>query len=260
MSIHTLYKQQVFLDKEKHQYFNQAGEEYMGFSRFFNFLAPKFDAEQISKHVARSEGSSQKIVLDKWEKTRDEGTRFDVAIKRYADTGNILDEDADLEGIIKHASIKYQNYHSVYSDLVVFSHKYRVGGEIDRLSLVSNRKDSSFHLSDFKRMVEIGYEHKGQKWLNAPFDYILNSKYNKISIQASFYAKLFSDLTERKCERLFIDHVIPVMENGKLKGHKNVSVPINYLKRDVEDMLEYFKDDILKALEPKTEIIIEDEF
>jgi hypothetical protein len=197
-------------------------------------------------------------VLDAWQKTANDGTRLDVAIKLFAETGEIKQEDRELEGLIKKVSEKYKDYHSVYSDLVVFSHQYRVAGEIDRLSLLSNRRDSSFIISDFKRMVSISQDYKGQKWLNYPFDHHLNSKYNKISWQLSFYAHLFSELTGRKCEKLFIDHIIPVYTSDKLTGYRNVIIPVANLKTDVIAFLNHFQNRILKELEPKKIII--DEF
>ena len=46
--VHTLFSNDVYLDKDTHQYFDKDGNEYMSFTRFFPFLSPKFDANMIA--------------------------------------------------------------------------------------------------------------------------------------------------------------------------------------------------------------------
>lgn len=252
MSVHTLYAQNVTLTPDTHQYFNVSGLEYISFSKLYNFLVPKFDADYIAGHVARSEGSTKQEVLGKWQSSTEEGTRIDAALELFAETGQILEEDSDLESIILKVLEKYKVYNKTYSQLVVFSDKYRVAGSLDKLSIVSNRKDSKFHLSDFKCFNDgMSYVPKGQAWLNPPFDYLPNTKYTKINFQTSYYAHLFEQLTGRKCERIFVDMIIPVRENGKVIGHKNQVIPMPYLKHQIEVFLETFKDKIINLLEPQ---------
>ena len=45
---HTLFSNDVYLDKDTHRYFDKDGKEYMSFTRFFSFLSPKFDANMIA--------------------------------------------------------------------------------------------------------------------------------------------------------------------------------------------------------------------
>lgn len=257
--VHNLYKPSVSLDKVEHKYFNESGEELMSFTRLFQYLSPKFDAQNISKFVAKKEGVSQQNILDKWQKTADDGTGLDVAIKMYAQTGKISAENQHIESLIKKVSEKYAEYYSIYSDLIVYDNNFRVAGEIDRLCLTSNRRDSSFVISDFKRMENISYDFKGQKWLNYPFTHHLNSKYNKISWQLSFYAHLFSLLTGRPCERLFVDHIKPIYTAGKLTGYSNHLIPVANLKTDVIAFLNHFENRIKKDLEPKPIIEVSSE-
>lgn len=263
--IHSLYPQKVYLNAETHRYFDYGGKEYISFSKLFNFLSPKFEAEKIAGHVARSEGTTSEVILGKWNNATNEGTRIDNALTLYAQTGHILETDSDLEPLIKHVLKKYEDYNSCYEQLVVFSEHYRCAGSLDKLSLISNRKTSSFVISDYKTFDKgMSYESKGQKWLNAPFDYLPNSKYVKISFQASYYAKLFEDLTGRKCERLFVDMIIPIKDSaGKVIKYRNEVVPLMYMRPQVELFLETFKYKILSIVEPITisqTVEVEDEF
>lgn len=261
--LHNLYPQEVYLNEEQHRYFNSQGKEYLSFSKLYNFLSPKFEAEKIAYHVGRRDGMSTEEVLGKWNNATEEGTRIDVALELFAATGQILETDRNLEPLIKHVLKKYKDYDKCYEQLVVYSEKYRCAGSLDKLSLISNRKTSDFDLSDFKCFVDgMSYEPKGNKWLNAPFDYLPNTKYTKISFQCSYYARLFEELTGRKCRRLFVDMIRPVKENGKTVSYKNEVIPVMYMKREVELLLETFKDKILSIVEPITisQTVEEDEF
>src|SRR6187399_314365 len=209
--VHTLYPAKVRLNEEVHKYYDAMDREYVSFSRLFSFLSPKFDSEKIASVVARSRGVSSEDVRGEWNNATNEGTRIDNALTLYAMTGQILDTDRDIEKLIKGVLVKYKYYNKTYEQLVVYNEEFRTAGSLDKLSLVTNRKDSDFIISDFKVFAKgMDYEYKGQKWLNAPFDYMLNSKYNKISFQLSYYAYHFELLTGRKCQRLFIDLITPV--------------------------------------------------
>jgi len=250
--IHNLYDQKVRLDEKVHKYFDNEGKEYMSFSRLYNFLVPKFDANFIAGQVAKSEGRSKEAVLGQWSNATDEGTRIDAALELYAQTGQILESDRDLKGIVEHVLGKYKDYHSCHEQLVVYNTITRTAGSLDKLALCSNRKDSKFHISDFKCFDKgMSYESKGQAWLNYPLDHLPNTKYSKINIQLSYYAYHFELLTGRKCERMFVDMIIPKKDvTGKVIQYTNKVIPMTYLKRDIKDLLDYFKEKIINELEP----------
>lgn len=253
MSIHNLYKQEVTLDPIQHRYFCSKGQEYLSFSKLYNFLVPKFDANYIAGHVAKSEGTTKEQVLGKWQSATDEGTRIDEALELFAETGQILEENKDLEPVIYKVLEKYKPYNKTYSQLVVYNEKYRTAGSLDKLGVLSNRKDSKFHLSDFKRFEDgMSYVPKGQAWLNYPFDYMPNTKYTKINFQTSYYTWHFEELTGRKCERIFVDMIRPIRDNkGKIVSYGNQVIPMPYLKHQIEVLLETFKDKIINLLEPQ---------
>lgn len=261
-TLHPLFPNLVCLDEETHTYTDAEGLEYMSFSRIVNeFLCPKFDGANISKHVAKSQGISADEVLGKWDKQRDEGTRIDNALTLYAQAGQILQSDADLEGLVKTVLAKYSKLNKTYEQVVVYNKEYRTAGSLDKLGIISNRKDSGFKIFDFKCFDGgMTYDHKGQKWFNAPFDYLINSRYNKISIQLSFYAYHLELLTGRKCEGLFIDLIKPIKEGDKVVEYKNTIIPVSYQKYGVEMLLEMNKDKILRLLEPQVINVIDEDY
>lgn len=252
--MHTLFPATVRLNQEDHTYTDNLGNYYISFSKFYKFICEPFDADSVSRFVAKGSGVEQAEVLDKWRGQTDEGTRIDNALELYAKTGQILVENEDIADMVKSINAEYAKYNKCYEQLVVYNKDYRVSGTLDKLFLFSNRKDSAFGISDFKafddkydkdgNFVHSNYEglfvHRG--WLLSPFDYLPNTKYTKISFQLSFYAHLFEELTGRKCKELFIH-----LANPKTKTHQKV--PVMYMKREVMHALEYHKNKVMVELE-----------
>lgn len=252
MISHTLYPNTVYLDAESHRYFDSDGKEYMGFSSVYQFLVPKFNANFMAAQVAKSQDCTKEEVLGKWQSATDEGSRIDAALELYSQTGQIREEDSDLESVILKVLEKYKPYHRCHEQLVVYNTEYRTAGSLDKLGLCSNRKDSRFHLSDFKCFNDgMNYTPKGQAWLNPPFDYLPNTKYTKINFQTSYYTWHFEQLTGRKCERIFVDMIRPIRNSeGKVVSYANSVIPMPYMKHQVEVLLDTFKDKIINQLEP----------
>lgn len=258
--VHTLFPNEVYLEPIEHKYFDGQGNQYISFSALYGKLVAKFNADFISKQVSKHGPLSANEVKASWEQTAVNGTRIDKALEVYAQTARLEESDEDLKELVEEVLIKYKSYNSTFEQGVPYCKKYKVAGSWDKLSLVSNRKDSKFHLSDFK-CFEKGlpslFTIKGQPFLNAPFEHLPNTKYTKISFQLSFYAYLFEQLTGRKCERLFIDLITPKWNGVVLESYTNEVVPVIYLKNDIKIFLETFKDEIGKDLDNTIDVFSE---
>jgi len=255
--IHNLFPNDVYLEPTEHKYFDSDGNQYISFSALYGKLVKKFDANMIAgKHKDKSKHE----VLAMWQAQTDSGTRIDNALERYAQSATILETDEDLLELLPAVLDKYKEFNSTYEQGVVYSKEYMVAGSWDKMSIVSNRKDSRFQLSDFKAF-EKGFDSlftiSGEKWLNKPLNHLPNNKYTKISLQLSFYSYLFEELTGRKCERLFIDLITPVTKDGRVVSFTNQVVPVSYLKNDIIIFLEYFKDEIKDMLNNTVEAAYE---
>lgn len=250
--IHNLFKNEVYLEPNEHKYFDSEGNQYISFSALYGKLVDKFDANSIARNIARNSDKSKDEILAEWQSKTDSGTRVDKALELYAQTTTFLPDDEDLKYLVPVVLKKYEIYNKCLEQGIPYCKKYRVAGSWDKLSLVSNRKDSAFVLSDFK-VFEKGFDSlfkiSGTKTLKAPFEHLPNTKYSKISFQLSFYSYLIEQLTGRRCERLFIDLIVPICNGyGKVVSFTNQVVPVNYLKNDVKILLETFKTDILDML------------
>lgn len=260
MGIHTLFPNEVYLEPKEHKYFDSKGNQYISFSALYGKLVKKFDADKISKQCAKYSDKSAEEIRQTWNQTAIQGTRFDNALERYSETATILDSDLDLKQAVPEILQKYKVYDKVHHQVVVYDLDTRTAGSTDSSCILTNRKDSRFHKGDWK-CFEKGLSSlytvvKDQPWLNYPFEHLPNTKFVKISFQLSYYARHFEKLTGRKCERLFIDLIVPKWDsNGKLLSYENHVVDVNYLKNDIELLLKTFKDEILNDLEPKEDYI-----
>lgn len=256
--IHNLFKQEVQLEPISHKYYDSMGNRYMGFTELYTKLVDKFDAHKVAGFVSKGSNQSADEIRQSWNNKTELGTRIDKALELYAQTAVVLENDWDLKELVPLVLEKYKIYNKTFEQVSPFSKEYRVTGSMDKLALVSNRKDSRFVLSDFK-VFEKGvyslYAVKGKSWLNDPFSHLSNTKYTKISFQLSFYAYLFECLTGRKCERLFIDLIVPKLnEEGRVLSFENNTIPVIYMKKDIEFLLNHFRKEIMRDVDV-TEII-----
>lgn len=263
--IHNLFPNEVYLEPNEHKYFDSEGNQYISFSALYGKLVKKFDANAIAGHIARNSNKSKEEIIGEWSNKTNSGTRIDKALELYAQTATFIESDDDLKKMVPEVLSKYKVYDKCFEQGIPYSKKYRVAGSWDKLSIVSNRKDSRFHLSDFKSFEDrknddgsikmTGYDSlfsldSSDKWLNEPFNHLPNNKYTKISFQLSFYSVLIEELTGRKCERLFIDLIVPTYDDkGRVVSYVNHVVPVTYLKNDVKIFLETFKEDIKDMLD-----------
>lgn len=250
---HGLFQEDVYLEPDKHQYFDKEGNEYLSFSALYGKLVKKFDADMIASNIAKNGKESADDLKAKWNKTAVQGTRFDNALERFYNTGTILESDEDLRDAIPKILEKYKVYSKVFHQVCVYDKEYLVAGSTDSTCIVTNRSDSRFHKGDWK-CFEKGVDslfvtNKSQPFLKAPFEHLANTKFTKISFQLSYYARLFEKLTGRKCERLFIDLIVPKWDSeDKLVSYENHVVNVNYLKNDIGVLLDYFKEEIGEML------------
>lgn len=246
---HSLFEEKVKLDDKTHVYSDDIGNNYMGFSSTFGFISKPFFSG-LAKTVAQSEGVSTTEVQNRWDGQRNEGSRIDDALTLYASTGKIADENLDLKESLDQILVHYKDYHKCFEQMVVYNEKYRTATAIDKCGLFTNRKDSSFFISDFKAYEKMEImTHSG--WLKAPFEYLPDSKFIKIGMQLSFGAYHLEQLTGKRCKSLFIHLIKPsTCKEGTKVEQQIIHVP--YLKPQIELLLSTFADEIkLKLVEQK---------
>src|SRR3990167_285375 len=252
------------MNEVEHKYYDSAGNEYMGFSAIYDeFLVTRFDAKKIAYFAGGKNETGMIAKLDEWDEKRESGIRIDKALTEYAKTG--VTEEKDFEDAVKLILEGYSKYS--YEQLICYNENYKIAGTLDKMTLSINRKDSKFTISDFKGFEDVlntdgtlKYKYDetlfvNRGWLKEPFSHLPKSKFTKISIQLSLYAYMVEQLTGKRCDGLFI-HVIDPQSckvGGKIRDKR---IQINYLKHDIQILLETFKDQIKERLTNKNEFVI----
>jgi hypothetical protein len=236
-----LYKELVKLDEETHQYLDNNGQKYMGFSSFSdNFLIKPFNSLGASYGVAKSSGTSVDVVMDKWAQQREAGVRIDKALEVYFKTKQIEEANNDIVDLVRSVADEYKDYHSIFNQKVVYNKEYLIAGSPDTFGLTSARGDGQFVMSDFKVFEKDDlHEHKG--WLFEPMNHLSYTKQIKIIFQLSYYAFQLEKLLNKRCKQLFI-HLI----NPTTQTHQRIVVP--YMKNDVILLLNTHKEKIKELL------------
>src|SRR3990167_5454696 len=176
---------------------------------------------------------------------RSHGTDVHKAIETYAQFKTC--EKPEWEQGVKSILEVYKGWRS-YDEVCLYNEEYRIAGTADKISAVGTGKNVSVIISDFKTNVSKGiyYHSDYSKHLYAPLEHLQDCNYVKYSLQLSFYAYMWENLTGRKIKRMFI-HFIPPDDFTK-----HQIIPVNYMKNDVKLLLDTYKPqiDLLLAKKP----------
>lgn len=243
--MHDLFPEKVRLDQESHKYTHDNGDEYVGFTKVFEYISKPF-FRGVAKKVAANENISVTEVQERWDGQRDEGSRIDDVLTHYCQTGELKDEK--MKGAVEQILSHYKGYHKTYEQLVVYNEEYRTATAIDKLVACSNRKDGLCEIGDFKCFEKMDL-FSGTGWLKEPFAHLPDTKFIKTAFQLSYGALHFEMLTGRKCKKLFIHMIQPSTIYNEIVNQQIIQVP--YLKTDVIKLLEMNKENILNDLTPK---------
>lgn len=240
---HKLYPQLVTLNEDTHEYRDQQGDRYMGFSSFYEkYIGKTFNSAGAAYGVAKksiNEGQAMtaQAVLDRWDEQKENGIRYDKAIQRYLETKHVLDTDKDIKRLVKSVCKEYDNYHSTYCQSVTYNEYYKIAGSSDCFGLTSNRQDGQFEMSDIKVFEKQDNLHDHKGWLKPPMNHLSDTKYLKICFQLSYYAFQLEELLGKRCKKLFLHLICPI-------SHTHKKIPIIYMRNDILLLLETNKEAI----------------
>lgn len=240
--IHSLFPQKVVLEPISHTYRDSGGNQYLSVSRLLSFLGEKFEDTPA---YARADEETRAKWKQIGKESAGHGTKIHEALELFNQTGQILVENAQMEGAIKSIIGEYKDYYRTHDEICLYNDEYRVAGTTDKICVISNRKDSEVDLADYKTNNRKGivFHNDYKKRLYAPFDHLQDCNFVKYSFQLSIYAYFFELLTGRKVRKLYI-HFIP--PDNMMAHYK---IPVMYMKNDVKLLLETHKHQIISTLE-----------
>ena len=130
----------------------------------------------------------------------------------------------------------YKFAEAIHSEKLLWIDEFRIAGTAD---LIIDHKNNEFSVGDFKTNKKFEYFSGFGNRMKAPVEHLSQCQHNLYALQLSLYAYMYSLLTGRKVRHLFLMHC-----NDLSKGWKYISC--NYLKYEVQFMLKYYKDYLMK--------------
>lgn len=258
-----MFESDVYLEPEKHQYFNSKGQRYLSVSALLDKIKNKFDSEKISyfsakkrlkeKGVELSEENirqAQQIVLSEWRAKNvaatDHGTLVHNLLETYQNTTKILNKE--LEPMVRGVSSYFVKYPVQAQEQVLHSNEYMVAGTTDKAMKRTRSVKGTIDFADYKTNEEITYFSKYDNYLKYPLEHLEECSYNTYALQLSMYAYLSETTHGAKIGRLYIIHI------PKENPLNYRIIPVPYMKWEVMRLLEHFKDEILVDLGQQTEV------
>lgn len=220
--------------KEKtHQYFNDAGHEYISGTTFLHKFQIPFEKEKFAALKAEKLGITKEEVLQMWKESSVEACKFGTKTHLIMENFIIGKERKDEHQLLYDTfnAIVAEDFKwakKVWSEKLLYSDEFRIAGTAD---LIIEHNDEEFSVGDFKTNKSIDFCNKwGQRMLD-PISHLSDCNYNLYSLQLSLYAYLFSKISGKKCRKIFLMH---------LNEDKWNYIPCNYMEYEIRAMLRWY--------------------
>lgn len=258
-----LFETDVYLEPERHQYFNTKGQQFLSVSKLLEKIKNKFDAEKISYFSAKKRlkekgldqtedniREAQQVILAEWKNKNTiavtHGTRVHDALELYQNTTKITDKD--LGPMVRGVSSYFVKYPVQAQEQVLHSDEYMIAGTSDKVTKRTKSVKGICDFWDYKTNEEITFVNKYDNFLKYPLEHLEETSYNLYSLQLSLYALMAEQTHGVTIGRLAIIHI--PKENPL---HYRV-IPCAYMKWEALRLLEHFREEILKDLGQQEEV------
>jgi hypothetical protein len=255
---------------DKHQYFNEDNEPYISVSGLFHLVEPEKDWVEIARKKSRNlkkyenKEVSVRELLRKWEDARNKGAEagtiiHDIREKELLSTQEptFYNSKCKLIPCTYYNGIKYSlktkklENNTVYPELIIYNHDYKVSGQSDKV-IVTNK---TINVHDYKTDAEIKRKAYSSEWkkadkLKPPVAHQDDCNFNAYSLKMSMYMYLlWIDNKSFKIGEILLEHLhlerdeegLPILYEGRPRVLKQEQIKVPYLKREVKAILDWYK-------------------
>lgn len=231
---------------DKHLYLNDKDETYKSVTSLIKDFCPKKDWDKIATAYAKKHKRTVADVKGEWEKEKQlsiiKGVDFHNFMEKTIIEKNKIKIDGEWYSIfdspivnnVKKAKIlKLED--GVYPELIVYSHKYKLAGQAD---LITVRK-GAIHIEDYKtnkKIVTESYKHwkDGHEMMLYPLSKFMDCNFWHYTIQLNIYMFLLRTHNPNlKVGTMVIKHNTP---DGI------VEYKVTNIQSDIKRLLEYYKE------------------
>ena len=196
---------------------------------FLSQFKKPFDSEMIAARVAKSRGTSKKVVLAEWKDISDIaltlGTNVHKWIEDYYNGLNpaMPTDDRELDRVNKFLSLyntKLHKFTPIHQEFRLFSRKWGLAGTLDALFKLNEGRYVGDWKTNKKFTTDDTSEGRRQKLLY-PFEDMWDNSLNGYSIQLSLYRLMLQEESGYETQGGFLVWIGP---NEKPEMHKIVDL------------------------------------
>jgi len=179
---------------------------YTSVTRWVEQFKKPFDEEAAATRIALREGVSIDLILEEWERKRNDSKIFGTKIHKLLEIYNLTGEVADRNLInvlneFKKLDLKFDKKNTFFEKLV-YNRDLRIAGTSDVIT--HNKDKATFNVYDFKTNKKLRYSSTFKDSLLHPLEQYPCCEYYSYSLQLSMYAFLYKQMSGLEPLRLKI--------------------------------------------------------
>lgn len=225
-------QKKIGFDEEDHIYFMK-DRRLISVTTLIKQFTPQFNKDDaVSTEYAQRHGMTNEAVKEMWAKEGEKGCSTGTLVHHYSEQllcglnpDNPKDKRASLMVDSARRYIKSYTPNIISAELIVYSEKYGVAGQID---FITYNEDGTIDIWDWKTNKKIEMGNQWNRFYNPPLQKLADNVYNKYSLQLSIYAKLLEDWGFM-VRNLHLVHLSTI---------NSVVIRCPYLKKEAEYILE----------------------
>jgi hypothetical protein len=241
--------------EEDHSYIHE-GIKYSSVTGLYGQFKRKKDWEAIAEAYAIKNGEDAAYWLKVWEDNRNKAAEFGSLYHLTREFGTTQVSTPEVKFSVDLSALE----NGIYKELIVYSHYYKVAGQIDVVSV----KDGIIRIRDYKTCKTIeteafkkfikGRGRVAERYL-PPISHLEVFNLNDFALQLSLYGFLLEEYGY-KVERLIIEHIefkerdkgyeslIAAVKSGKIQ-QESTDYEVPYYKEEARAILTHHRNSLV---------------
>ena len=227
------YYKDITFDEKNHKYFANGKKIKISVSGITHKFVENFDTKGISQKVAINRGISQSEVLKEWEHAKtiacDLGNNTHLFGEIYCFDRSKKPKSKFEEAIVKFWNDLPEHIIPVFVELKMYHKRFLFAGTAD--IILYNTITKKFIIADYKTNKALFKNYKGKRMLY-PFNFLLDTNYNKYQLQLSLYQILLEQILGIEVEARVIVWLRPTGDYEMYKTTDYTKELLNYLEHN----------------------------
>jgi len=197
-----------------------------------------FNEKMIAAIVARKKGLPIKAILSDWKRARDDGTEVHKLCEELLTNKELYNINDKYRPYVENAfkfltSFTKDEINMITPEMLLYSIDDGVAGTSDIVLI--NHKKKYICVYDWKKVDKFDMLSYNNKTMHMPINHLVDTKYNKYSLQLSIYAYML--------QLKYPEYVIQEIAFIQLTNETYRKYNTPYLKTDVINLLKHYNGD-----------------